>query len=348
MLFINKDIIVYYIFLNSFNYPSVLIIFVAMEPLIISTWKHGIAANEKAIEVLTAGGSSLDAVEKGVKVAEDDPTVLSVGYGGLPDAEGRVSLDAAIMDWNARIGAVICIEHIKNPVSVARLILENTEHVCLAGQGAYNFAITNGFTPDILHTDSSIKKYTEWKNGRYGRSQEFHTDEYKVKKSDDFGINDDGNHDTIGMVAIDKDGNISASCTTSGIAWKMHGRVGDTPIVGAGIYVDGEVGGAVSTGRGEECIRACGSFLIVEMMSQGMTPQEACEYAVKRVIKLNMLSHKNRDHDFQVGFVAVNVKGEYGAASVREGFEYALYSEGKNTLTKSKYILDEKYTITDL
>ncbi|MBE2226780.1 MAG: N(4)-(beta-N-acetylglucosaminyl)-L-asparaginase [Ignavibacteria bacterium] len=319
-----------------------------MEQLVISTWKHGMAANEKANEILNSGGSSLDAVEQGVRVAEDDPNVLSVGYGGLPDAEGRVTLDAAIMDWKARIGSVICVEHIKNPVSVARLILENTEHVSLAGEGAYNFAITNGFQPDILHTEGSIKKYIEWKNGRYGRSQEFHTDEYKVKKTSGLGINDDGNHDTIGMVAIDNDGHISASCTTSGTAWKLHGRVGDSPIIGAGLYVDGEVGGAASTGRGEECVRACGSFLVVEMMGRGMSPQEACEYAVKRVIKLNLLSHKNRDHDYQVGFVAVNVNGEFGAASVREGFEFALYAGGKNTLNKSKYIIDEKFVIEDL
>jgi len=341
---VHFKVIKYDLFINQ----SLLAIFVTMKPLVISTWKHGIAANEKAYEILSAGGNSLDAVEQGVRVAEDDPNVLSVGYGGLPDAEGRVTLDAAIMDWKARIGSVICVEHIKNPVSVARLILEKTEHVSLAGEGAYNFAITNGFQPAILHTESSIKKYEEWKKGRYGRSQEFHTDEYKIKKSNGFGINEDGNHDTIGMVAIDKDGQISASCTTSGTAWKLHGRVGDSPIIGAGLYVDGEVGGAASTGRGEECVRACGSFLAVEMMGQGMTPQEACEYAVRRVIKLNLLSHKNRDHEYQVGFIAVNVKGEYGAASVREGFEFALCKDGKNTLSKSKFIIDEQFIVEDL
>lgn len=319
-----------------------------MNPLVISTWKHGISANEKANEILTNGGTSLDAVEQGVRIAEDNPNVLSVGYGGLPDAEGRLTLDAAIMDWKARIGSVICVEHIKNPVSVARMILEKTEHVCLAGEGAYNFAITNGFQPDILHTETSIKKYNEWKTGLYGRSQEFHTDEYKVKTANGLGINEDGNHDTIAMVAIDKDGHISASCTTSGTAWKLHGRVGDSPIIGAGLYVDGESGGAASTGRGEECVRACGSFLVVEMMRQGMTPQEACEFASKRVIKLNLLSHKNRDHDYQVGFIAVNTKGEYGAYSVREGFEYALFAKGKNELVKSKYVIDETFDIGDL
>ena len=316
-----------------------------MEPIVISTWKHGIAANVAAWEILKKGGNSLDAVERGVMVSESDPNVLSVGYGGLPDAEGRVTLDAAIMDWKARIGSVVCLEHIKNPVSVARLILEQTEHVCLAGEGAFNFALAHGFQPDILHTENSIKKYNEWKSGNYGKSQEFHTDEYKVKK---LGINEDGNHDTIGMVAIDKDGHLSASCTTSGTAWKLHGRVGDSPIIGSGLYVDGEIGAAASTGRGEECVRACGSFLVVEMMRLGKSPQEACEYAAKRVIKLNLLSQIKRDHNYQVGFIALSANGEYGAASVRDGFEYALYKEGKNTLSKSKFVIDETYEIMDL
>ncbi len=319
-----------------------------MEPTVISTWKHGVAANEKAYEILNNGGNSLDAVEQGVRVSEDDPTVLSVGYGGLPDAEGRVTLDAAIMDWKARIGSVICIEHIKNPVSVARHVLEDTEHTILAGEGAYTFALKRGFQPDILHTETSIKKYNEWKKGNYGKSQEFHTDDYEVRTAETQKINEDGYHDTIGMVAIDKDGNVSAACTTSGTAWKLHGRVGDSPIIGAGLYVDGEIGAAASTGRGEECVRACGSFLVVEMMRQGKSPQEACEIAAKRVIKLNLLSNKNRDHVYQVGFIAVNVKGECGAASVREGFEYAIYRNDENKLIESKYIIDEKFSIKDL
>ncbi|HEY3250347.1 MAG TPA: N(4)-(beta-N-acetylglucosaminyl)-L-asparaginase [Ignavibacteria bacterium] len=316
-----------------------------MEPIVISTWKHGIPANEKAWDILNLGGNSLDAVEQGVKVAEDDPNVLSVGYGGLPDAEGRVTLDAAIMDWNARIGSVICLEHIQNPISVARLILERTEHVCLAGEGAFNFAITNGFQPAILHTETSIKKYNEWKIGKYGRSQEFHTDEYKVKKSD---LVDEDNHDTIGMIAIDKSGQLSAACSTSGTAWKLHGRVGDSPIIGAGLYVAGEAGAATATGRGEECVRACGSLLVVEMMRQGKSPQEACEIASRRVIKLNYLSHHNRDHNYQVGFIAINTKGEYGAASVREGFQYAIHYNGQNKLLPSKFIINESFDIGDL
>jgi N4-(beta-N-acetylglucosaminyl)-L-asparaginase len=324
-----------------------------MEPFVISTWKHGLAANEKAFEILSSGGNSLDAVEQGVKVSEDNPDVLSVGYGGLPDNEGRVTLDAAIMDWKARIGAVVFLEHIKNPVSIARMILENTEHIMLAGDGAYKYALLNGFRSESLLTEKSIGKYKEWRASNSGKSQEYHTEDFELrpltlKEKKKLGINDDGNHDTIGMVAIDKDGHISASCTTSGTAWKLHGRVGDSPIVGAGLYVDGEVGGAVSTGRGEECIRACGSFLTVEMMRLGKSPQEACEIAAKRVIKLNLLSHKNRDSNYQVGFVAINTSGEYGAYSVKEGFEYALFKDGKNELFQSKFALDENFNIGDL
>ncbi len=319
-----------------------------MKPLVISTWKHGLAANEAAYKILTEGGNSLDAVEAGVRVSEDDPNVLSVGYGGLPDAEGRVTLDAAIMDWKARIGAVICVENIKNPISLARKVLEDTEHTILAGDGAYEFALKNGYQAENLLTENSLRRFNEWKNSGGKNAEEIHTDDYAILKRKADSINEDGNHDTIGMVAIDKDGHVSASCTTSGMAWKLHGRVGDSPIPGSGLYVDGEVGGAASTGRGEECIRACGSFLIVEYMRLGISPMEACKIACERVVKLNLLSSKNRDHIFQVGFVALNVKGEYGAYSVRNGFEYAVYNQKGNQLIASAHYLNENFTIEDL
>jgi isoaspartyl peptidase/L-asparaginase-like protein (Ntn-hydrolase superfamily) len=321
-----------------------------MKPVVISTWKHGVAANEAAYDVLIKNGNSLDAVENGVKVSEDDPDVLSVGYGGLPDADGRVTLDAAIMDWKARVGSVICVENIKNPISLARLILEKTEHMVLAGDGAYDFAIKNGFKPESLLTENSLKRYNEWKVSDSSKPEEIHTDDFVKPWEQDksMDINEDGNHDTIGMVAIDKDSNVSASCTTSGMAWKLHGRVGDSPMIGAGLYVDGEIGGAASTGRGEECIRACGSFLIVEMMRMGLTPKDACRVACERVHKLNLLSSQNRDHLFQVGFIALNKKGEYGAFSIRQGFQYAVFADGKNTLIDSDYLLNEEYIIEDL
>jgi N4-(beta-N-acetylglucosaminyl)-L-asparaginase len=319
-----------------------------MKPVVISTWKHGLAANEAAYKVLKEGGNSLDAAEIGVKVAEDDPSVLSVGYGGLPDERGVVTLDAAIMDWRARIGSVICVENIHNPISLARLVLEDTEHTILAAGGAYDFALKNDFIPENLLTEESIKRFREWKSSGQKKAEEIHTDDFLKKKDRMSGINEDGNHDTIGMVAIDKFGQISASCTTSGMAWKLHGRVGDSPIIGSGLYVDGEIGGAASTGRGEECIRACGSFLIVELMRNGKTPMEACRLACERVYRLNLLSDINRDHIYQVGFIALNTKGEYGAYSVREGFQYALYREGKNILSDSEFFVNEKFIIEDL
>jgi N4-(beta-N-acetylglucosaminyl)-L-asparaginase len=322
-----------------------------MKPFVISTWKHGVVANEAAYKILTEGGNSLDAVEQGVRVSEDDPGVLSVGYGGLPDNKGIVTLDAAIMDWKARIGSVLFVENIKNPITLARLVLENTEHTMLAGDGAYEFALSNGFKPENLMTESSIRKYHEWKLEKRKGAEEVHTDDFKLIANDKdkaAKINEDGHHDTIGMVAIDNDGNISASCTTSGMAWKMHGRVGDSPIIGAGLYVDGEVGGAAATGRGEECMRACGSFLIVEMMRQGKSPMEACRIASERVYRLNLLSSKNRDHIYQVGFIAINKDGEYGAYSVREGFQYALYKDDKNGLHDSEFLLNEQFEIKDL
>jgi N4-(beta-N-acetylglucosaminyl)-L-asparaginase len=319
-----------------------------LKPIAISTWKHGIAANEAAYKILVEGGNSLDAVEEGVKVAEDDPTVLSVGYGGLPDADGRVTLDAAIMDWKARIGSVVCVENIKNPICLARKVLEDTEHTILAGDGAYDFALKNGFKAETLMTENSIKRFQEWKASGGRNAEEIHTDDFAILKRKADTINDDGNHDTIGMVAIDKDGHVSASCTTSGMAWKLHGRVGDSPIPGSGLYVDGEVGGAASTGRGEECVRACGSFLIVEYMRLGISPMEACKIACERVIKLNSLSSKNRDHIFQVGFIALNIKGEYGAYSVRNGFQYAVCNEKGNQLVDSEHFLNEEFAIEDL
>ncbi len=316
-------------------------------PIVISTWKHGLDANEAAYKILTEGGNSLDAVEEGVKVSENDPKVLSVGFGGLPDCEGRVTLDAAIMDWNARIGSVISVENIKNPVSLARLVLENTEHTILAGDGALAFALKNGFKPESLLTEESIRRFWEWKASGATKPQEIHTDDF-LKKEKLSKINEDGNHDTIGMVAMDSDGNISAACTTSGMAWKLHGRVGDSPVIGSGLYVDGEIGGAASTGRGEETIRACGSFLIVELMRNGHSPIEACRLACERVIRLNHLSDLNRDHIYQVGFVALNVKGESGAYSVRKGFQFALMDEHGNRLYDSKHYLNEEFLIEDL
>ena len=282
-------------------------------PIVLSTWDFGLKANEEAWKVLSAGGRALDAVEQGVKLVEADPSERSVGYGGRPDRDGRVTLDACIMDENLNIGSVACLEHIMHPISVARAVMEKTPHVMLVGDGALQFAEAQGFKRTKLLTPESETEWKEW----------LKKSEYKPKVNIE-------NHDTIGMIALDKDGRLSGACTTSGMAFKMHGRVGDSPIIGAGLYVDGEVGAATATGHGEEVIRIAGCHLVVELMRQGRTPEEACREAVERVYR----KQKNRLSDIQVGFIALNREGKYGAFCLQPGFSYAVKDLEGNRLLK--------------
>jgi isoaspartyl peptidase/L-asparaginase-like protein (Ntn-hydrolase superfamily) len=288
------------------------------KPIVISTWRHGIEANADAWKVLVEGGRALDAVEKGVMNTENDLSNQSVGLGGIPDRDGHVTLDACIMDEKGNCGSVCFLEHIKNPISVARLIMEKTPHVILVGEGAQKFALDNGFTLEKFdRTPESDKAWREW-----------------LKKSEYKPVANFENHDTIGMLAIDKAGNISGSCTTSGMGYKMHGRVGDSPIIGAGLFVDNEVGGACATGTGEEVIRICGSHTVVEMMRAGHTPEEACKIAVERIAK----SPKNIK-EMQIGFLALNKHGEFGGFALQNGFNYAVRSqEIDNQLRDAKYL----------
>ena len=239
------------------------------KPIVLSTWRFGLEANAAAWEVLKTGGRSLDDVEAGVRVPEGDPNERSVGYGGRPDRDGRVTLDACIMDEFSNIGSVACLEYIKHPISVARAVMEKTPHVMLVGDGALQFALAQGFHKENLLVEESEKEWKEW----------LKTSQYKPLANIE-------NHDTIGMIALDAQGNLSGACTTSGMAFKMHGRVGDSPIIGAGLYVDNEVGAAAATGLGEEVIKTTGSFLVVELMRQGYDPKDACEEALKRVIEV--------------------------------------------------------------
>ena len=278
-------------------------------PIVISTWNHGIAANKVAMNLINNGGNALDAVEAGVRVIESDPEMMSVGYGGLPDREGHVTLDACIMDHKGNCGAVSYLQHIKNPISVARKVMEETPHVMLSGKGALDFALEKGFKMENLLTEKAENLWKEW----------LITSQYKP-------IVNIENHDTIGLLAIDQNGNISGACTTSGMAWKLHGRVGDSPIIGAGMYVDNEVGGACATGVGELVMKTLGSFLIVELMRQGMNPQEACEEAVMRIVA------KEEYKDMQVGYLAIDKNGNYGAYAIHPGFNYALHLNGKNEM----------------
>ena len=274
-------------------------------PVVISTWVDGIAANEAAWEVLSKGGRALDAVEQGVRVTESDVSNQTVGIGGRPDRNGFVTLDACIMDENGDCGSVAFLQDIEHPVSVARKVMEETPHVMLVGKGALDFALAQGFERKNILTPESEEEWQKW--------LEEAPEEVKAE------INVE-NHDTIGMIALDKDGNLSGSCTTSGAAYKLHGRVGDSPIIGAGLFVDNEVGGACATGWGEAVIRVVGSHLVVEFMRQGHHPEEACRLAVERVIS------KNPDYeDIQVGFLALNKNGEFGSYCIQPGFNFAVY-----------------------
>ena len=291
------------------------------KPIVLSTWNFGIQANAAAWEVLRANGRALDAVEAGVKIPEADPTERSVGYGGRPDRDGRVTLDACIMDENANIGSVACLEFIKHPIAVARAVMEKTPHVMLVGDGALQFALSQGFVKENLLVEESEKEWKEW----------LKTSNYKP-------IANIENHDTIGMIALDIEDNLSGACTTSGMAFKMHGRVGDSPIIGAGLYVDNEIGAATATGHGEEVIRISGCHLVVELMRQGKSPQKACEEAVARIVNLTKKRNKNLK-DIQVGFIALNKKGEYGSYCIQGGFNYAVNDAMGNRLIDADYFL---------
>lgn len=291
------------------------------KPIVLSTWRFGIEANAAAWEVLSKNGRALDAVEAGVKIPEGDPNERSVGYGGRPDRDGKVTLDACIMDEFSNIGSVACLEHIKHPISVARAVMEKTPHVMLVGKGALQFALTQGFKKENLLVEESEKEWKEW----------LKTSQYKP-------IANIENHDTIGMIALDANGNLSGACTTSGMAFKMHGRVGDSPIIGAGLYVDNEIGAATATGHGEEVIRITGCHLVVELMRQGLSPQKACEEAVMRIVKLTQNRGKELK-DIQVGFIALNKKGEYGSYCIQGGFNYAVHDATGNKLIDANYFL---------
>ncbi|MEK0441647.1 MAG: hypothetical protein RL403_625 [Bacteroidota bacterium] len=281
------------------------------KPIILSTWNHGIPANADAWAKLKETGSLLDAVEAGVRNTELDLENLSVGLQGLPDREGITTLDASIMLGDGSCGSVAFVRQVKHPISLARAVMEKTPHVMLAGDGARQFAIAQGFPMEKEKLSPKAQvEYDKWKV----------TSQYKP-------IINIENHDTIGMIGLDASGKLAGSCTTSGLAYKMHGRIGDSPIIGAGLFVDDEVGAATATGLGESIIRICGSFLIVELMRQGRSPQAACEEAVRRLVAKN----KNIK-DIQAGFLAINKEGEVGAYAVHPGFNYAQATASGNVL----------------
>lgn len=290
-------------------------------PIVLSTWNFNLPVNQTAVVTLDDGGSLLDAVEKSISVVESDPKITSVGRGGYPDRDGHLTLDACIMDEKGNAGSVLFLEHIMHPIAVARRVMEKTPHVILAGDGALQFAIEEGFKKENLLTDEANKAYQDW-----------------LKSSGYKPHPDQNNHDTIGLLVMDKKGDIAGGCSTSGLAWKMHGRVGDSPIIGAGLYVDNEIGAASSTGLGEAVIKVAGSFLVVESMRNGASPEEGCRIAIERIIK-KQPQYKDVDN-FLVGFIALNKKGEIGACSYRKGLQYSLMRNGNNTVVDASHLVN--------
>jgi len=306
-------------------------------PIVVSTWDAGLAANLAAWKVIGAGGKALDAVENGVKVTEDEISCC-VGLSGNPDRDGHVTLDASIMDHEFNCGSVAFLERIKHPISVARRVMEKTPHVMLVGEGAQQFALSEGFTlePDTLSKDAK-SSYENWlKKSEY--KPVLNIERKQATSQLDPSLmaphklnNGDWNHDTIGMIALDSFGNLSGSCTTSGAGFKMRGRVGDSPVIGAGLYVDNEVGAVVATGQGEDVIRVAGASAVVEQMRQGKSPMEACKFVVERIRRIK----KEKAKDIQVCFIALNKKGEAGSYALHKGFNYAVHTKEGNKLFES-------------
>jgi len=302
-------------------------------PIVISTWDAGLDANKAAWKVLNGGGRALDAVEEGVKVTEASRSCC-VGLNANPDRDGFVTLDASIMDESFNCGSVAFLERIKHPISVARRVMEKTPHVMLVGSGAQQFAMAEGFqleeqklSPDAQEAYDKWLKKSEYKPVINIENQKGHGPFAPTQFE-----NGEWNHDTIGMVAMDANGNLSGSCTTSGMAFKMRGRVGDSPIIGSGLFVDNEVGACTATGQGEDVIRISGSHTVVELMRQGLSPEQACKKAIERIVRIK----KEKAKEIQVAFIALNKKGEVGAYAIQKGFSYAIRNKSNEKLIPGK------------
>jgi len=297
--------------LSSFSVPYNTIHSGNPEPVIIATWKNE-GATKAGFDKIIQTGKALDGVEAGAWIPEANPEETTVGYGGYPDRDGHVTLDACIMDHKGNAGSVTFLEGIMHPISVARAVMEKTPHVMLSGEGALQFALSQGFKKMDLLTPKAKKAWEEW----------------KIKSKYEPKVNIE-RHDTIGLLALGKEGEIAGACSTSGMAFKMHGRVGDSPIIGGAVFCDDEVGGACATGLGEFVMKTLGSFLIVEFMRNGMSPQQACEAAIMRIIK------RYNYKEFQVGYLAINKKGDVGAYSIQKGFNFTITKNGQTQVIES-------------
>ncbi|MCY7311494.1 MAG: N(4)-(beta-N-acetylglucosaminyl)-L-asparaginase [Chitinophagaceae bacterium] len=315
------------------------------KPVVISTWDAGIRANNAAWEILGNGGRALDAVEKGVMQTESEQNCC-VGLGANPDRDGFVTLDACIMDEFSNCGSVAFLERIKHPIAVARRVMEKTPHVMLVGSGAQQFAVAEGFPLEEQKLSPNAQKnYENWLKTSEYKPPAINVENLPVVQKGKQGhgpfapyklANGEWNHDTIGMVAMDTNGNFSGSCTTSGAGFKMRGRLGDSPVIGAGLFVDNEVGACTATGQGEDVIRVAGSHSVVELMRQGLSPEVACKKIIERIVKIKGAKAK----EIQVAFLAVNKKGQVGAYSIHKGFEYAIRTNEMEKMVKAKSIMD--------
>jgi N4-(beta-N-acetylglucosaminyl)-L-asparaginase len=305
-------------------------------PIVISSG-NGLRATQKAMEFINKGKDALDGVIAGVNIIESDPNDHSVGYGGLPNELGVVELDSCCMHGPTHnAGAVASIRNIKNPSKVARLVMERTDHVLIVGDGALNFAKAHGFKEEDLLTDEARKIWLSWKESLSDKDDWFTDKQAKKTYEKYFDITG-----TITCLGLDTRGNISGVTTTSGLAFKIPGRVGDSPIIGAGLYVDNEVGACGSTGRGEENLKNLSCFLTVEFMRNGLSPQEACLKTCKRVVqhaKLPSLIKDNGKPNFNLTFYAINKQGEYGAASIYGPHKFALNNGKSNELLETVYL----------
>ncbi|MEO6582865.1 MAG: N(4)-(beta-N-acetylglucosaminyl)-L-asparaginase [Ferruginibacter sp.] len=306
------------------------------KPMIISTWNAGMEVNEAAWKILATNGKAIDAIEAG-GIFMENKIDCCVGLGGYPDRDGIVTLDASIMQGNGNCGGVAGLERIKHPIAVARKVMENTPHLLLVGNGAQQFALENGFElePAALAPESE-NAYKKWlKKSEYKPIINFENKKVHGPFAPPFFEDGSPNHDTMGMIALDNAGHLAGGVTTSGMAFKLHGRVGDSPVIGAGLFVDDEAGAATSSGVGEEVIRICGTHLVVEFMRQGLSPEKACKKAVERIVKKDPAKAKL----IQVGFIALDKNGRHGAYSIQKGFVYAVKTNIENKIYAAKYLV---------
>jgi N4-(beta-N-acetylglucosaminyl)-L-asparaginase len=292
-------------------------------PICVSTWEFGLKAVKKAAELFSNEVHPLDVIEQSIWVVEDDPDVASVGHGGLPNQKGIVELDAVIIDGpRKKIGAVAALTGVRHAISAARLVMEKSPHIMLAGPGAKEFAIANGMIEEDLLTDAAKKRYEEWKANPVSP---FDVEPFTQKNS----------HDTICLLVRDNHGDLYGGCSTSGLAWKLPGRVGDVPLIGCGLYVDNEIGAAAATGTGELAIRECASIAVVELMRNQYDPEEACQIVLERALK-----GESKDPR-QLALIALRKDGKIGTACLKKGFHAAVLLNQQPSLIEVNPLADK-------